>query len=611
MAQLGIDVTQMSAPATGAAKQVFSPIQDTTTASLVGTVGGMAVSAFEGYQMASLEKAQEEVIDQYIASKQNPAIAEDAYLNMGALDAATESLWERAATDANYQPDVEDLVGVEKELNIQLQRYQNALEQGVMSPSEFNTKILATTREAVNRTPGLYNELVAHSQRVLEMSGISSVLKADVEAAQDQAKQRQDLEKYYLDIAKTKNISVPYTATGSTDWTSLINQVNQAQMRDRAVDNADAIAQLKTREEQEQARAWYNANGLTVMNGELERMLNQGIPLMIAGDFQGGITQVRLLGNQLRQKYAERFGPLANDPKVKEAMGYLDKQLTIIEDVLGKAGSKEDAVAQSENLLKLLKNNQYNEVSRYVNPEALKTITSVLSTVGAARILDKKPEAMDNVMKTLGNVFSGAAGGLGTDYTATIGPDNAVTLSIKEAAKLAVTDPTQLPFLEKALSTVSSDLANPEVFGTTEDKYKFYEKLMKDLSVPEVKQGLSRIGSTAYSQVTEMIDDYMNLTTPAMHRSIRKWEGQGIAVELDALPDGRVIFKTSDRNATNDLNRRYTSRINDSLNAMANIMGKDTKSTATDVFYETYLPAWRDDPDLMNETPAEPTERWW
>lgn len=600
MAQFGIPATQMSAPDTGAASYIRKPVQDTSGVELFSTVLDQAGEAYKGYQLASLEQEQEAVIDQYISSKQNPDIMQQTEADIGALDSAAEGLWNKIATQADYQPDVRDLSGVEKTLAEKLARYKAAKDQGVMSPDEFTNRILATTREAVARNPGLYAELKQHSSRVLEMSGITDIVRADMETAKSVEKQQKDMQDYFLAQGTKYNVPVPFNSAGSVDWTSFVPQIQKIQHQEQQVAIAENVGKLNTETDKANGRSFMRSNGLAMMNGKLGQILNQGISLIgQGGDFQGGITQVRLMLNAAKQQYAEQLAPIANEPGVKAAIDYLDKQSQIIEDLLAKAGSKEDAVRVSENAMKLLRNSQYEAVSKNMNPEALKQITSLMSTAGAARIIDQNPEAMGEIMQTLGNVFSGAANGLGTNYSAKLGNDNVVSLGVKHLATEAIKDPTVLTTLEQTLGTISQDVQNPNKFPNPEDKFKFYEKLVHDLTDPAVKAGISKIGSGAYSQTAGMIDDYMTMTTPAMMTSINKWEQQGVPITMDVLPDGRVVFKSENRQVVQDLNSRYASRINDSLSAMSNLMGLDTKSVAATHFYPNYLPAWADDPDIQ------------
>lgn len=599
MAKFGIEATNLNAPDMKAAKFVRQPVADQSSNILLGMGLDMADQAYTGYQMASLEKEQEAVIDDYMTSKKNPAIAQQAEADIGALDAASESLWKRVASESDYQPDVGDFSGIEKTLNEKLTKLKAAKDQGVMSPQEFSDRILATTREAVARNPGLYAELKQHSSRVLEMSGITDVVKADMKQAESAQKQQEKFQDYYLSLGKQHNVPVPFMADGNPDWGSFVGQIQKIQQQEQLVNAAESFGKMDNETTKAQGRAFMQSNGVALMNGKINDVLNKGISLMGAGDFQGGITQVRLMLNQARQDYTSKLLPIANEPQVKAALEYMDKQMQIVEDTLSKAGSKEDAVKLSENLQKLLRNQQYEEVSKNINPEALKQITSLMSTAGAARIIDQNPEAMGKIMQTLGNVFSGATNGLGTDYSADIGGRNAVSAGIKHIATDALKNPDALPVLEKALGTISQDVQNPEKFKTPADKFGFYEKLIKDLSAPEVKVGLGKLGASSMSQAAGMIDDYMTMTTPAMQKSILKWEQQGVAVTLDVLADGRVIFKTPSAEATRDLNSRYTSRINDSLMALTNLMGTDSKSVAVNHFYPNYLSAWADDPDLQ------------
>lgn len=598
MAQFGIQATQMSGADTKAAKFVRQPVADQSSNIMLGTTLDMASDAYTGYAQASLEKEQEKVIDDYMASKKNPAIAAEAEADIGALDKASESLWKRVASEADYQPDVADFSGIEKTLNEKLMKLKAAKDQGVMTPQEFSDRILATTREAVARNPGLYAELKQHSARVLELSGITDVVKADLKQAESAQKQQEKFQDYYLQLGKQHNVPVPFMSNGDVDWGSFVGQIQKIQQQEQLVTAAESFGKLDNEADRAKGRAFMQNNGVALMNGKINDVLNKGISLMGAGDFQGGITQVRLMLNQARQEYTAKLLPIANEPQVKASLDYLDKQMQIVEDTLSKAGSKEDAVKLSENLQKLLRNQQYEDVSKNINPEALKMITSLMSTAGAARIIDQNPQAMGQIMQTLGNVFSGAANGLGTDYSLKLGQENAVSSGIKNIAVQAMKDPSVLPTLEKALSTVSQDVQNPEKFKTPADKFSFYEKLIRDLGSPEVKVGLGKLGAASMSQAAGMIDDYMTMTTPAMMTSIGKWEKQGVKVTLDVLADGRVIFKSDNMEATRDLNSRYTSRINDSLLALTNLMGTDSKSVAVNHFYPSYLPAWADDKDL-------------
>jgi len=266
---------------------------------------------------------------------------------------------------------------------------------------------------------------------------------------------------------------------------------------------------------------------------------------------------------------------------------------------MDKAVSMEDALARSNALTQLQKNEQYQEVSKYVNPEALDLTTQILSTVGGARLLETNKELAGQMINTFGDLLSSVSGSPRVNYTATVQGKNIVSQGLVSLAKDGLTNPKALTGFETVLNTIAKDVADPKIFQTPSAKFGFYEKLIKDLGDPTVKQALSKVGVTSISQATGMIDDYMGLTIPDMWKQIRSWESKGVSVTMDVLPDGRAIFKTDNPQATQDMNTRYSPRINDSLAAMSNLMGLDTKSTAVNQFYPNYLSQFADDPDLQ------------
>lgn len=599
MAEFGIKATGMSAPDTKAAKFVRPPTEDQSSNILLKSALQTGLDAYQGYQMADLEKEQEKVINDYMASKQNPAIAEQATVDIGGLDKQEESLWKRVAGDATYQPDVNDFSGIQKGLDTATSKLKLALEQGVMSPDEFATRTLKVTREAVNRNPGLAPELMKQAQRVLDMSGITDVIKKDIEAGKSAAKQQEQLLSNILSNAAKHNVPTYMTSQGTIDYARIKADVDKVQFQQQAVTAAENFGKIDSAEKIAQASQFMEKGGIPLMNGNLDQVMNMGISLIHqGGDYQGAITQVRLALAAKKQQLMAQVGPIANQPAVKAALDYYDKQSELIESNLSKAATKEDFLKQSTNLMQLTKNDNYMEVAKLVNPELLQMTTQILNTVGAPRILEKNPELMGQMITTFGDLLGGVAGSPRINYDASVQGKNVVSQGIAALAKEAITNPKAVGYLEKSIHTIATDVQNPDRFKDTTQKFSFYEKLIRDLGNPDVKKGLSKIGAPSIAEATGMIDDYMKITEAGLFTSIRKWEKQGTPITLDILPDGRIHFISKNPQATADLNSRYTSRVNDSLSATANLMGLDTKSAAQ-TFFQNYLNAWADDPDLQ------------
>lgn len=601
--KFGIDVTNMGDPSLGAAGFIRQPTADTSGLVMTGLaldVASEIPNAWAGYENARLESEQEKVIDEYLERKKNPLIMEQTAVEIGALDMAEESIWKKVASDADYQPDVDDFSAVDQALQQKLGKFQAAREQGVMSPEEFTDRILATTREAINRNPGLYDRLKQHSARVLEMSGIMDIVKADAAAAKAQQDELTRFKNDIVDLAKKHDVPLYTDQNGLPDYGRIKTEVDKIQVQKQAVTLYENKNKLVTEADKEQANAFMRNNGTHLVNGLINSELDKGIAIINqGGDVQGALTQIRMGLNSAYQTFLGKVGPIIDNPKVKAAITMFETQQKFVEEMIGKAATKEDAVKLSNNLKQMLQNDQYQEVSKYVNPEQLAITTKILNTVGGARILEQNPELMGNMINTFGDLLSGVSGSPRVNYDASVSGKNVVASGLNELAKQTLLDPKNGKHLEKAVSVISADVQNPDKFQTTDQKFKFYEKLIRELGDPAINKAFARIGAGTISQATGLVDDYMNLTVGGMRKTVADWEGKGIKVELDVLPDGRVMFKTNNPQATQDLNSRYTSRINDSLATMSNLMGLDTKSVAAQQFYPQYIPSIVGDKDLQ------------
>lgn len=596
MSKYGVDVTNMAEPSLGAASHIRSPVADESGLVMTELLGKAALQipeAYKGYQMASYEKDIEAEIDTYMAPRQ-------AEQEVGMWDKAEESIWNKVASDKDYQPDVKDFSAVQQGLDKATSKYKAALEQGVLTPEQFEARVLDATRRAVNRTPGLADELIGHGKRVLELSGMTSTLKSDIERAQTAEKSQADLLKRILDMGKDEKVPLYLTSGGNPDYGRIKAETEERLTEKRLVTAAENFGKLDTEGKKKTGREFMESGGITLMNGKLSELLSlNATTIAEEGDVQGAITLMRMRGEQAYQQYFQMLSPIvADSPAAKEALDYFRKQIDTSISFLEKSGTKEDALKRSNAITQILKNKNYQDVAKYTNPEQLDMTTKILSTVGAGRILEQNPQLMKEMVNTFGDLLGGVSGSPRINYDASIQGKNIVSQGLVELAKEAVADPKAVKYLEKTINTISTDVQNPERFKDTASKFSFYEKLVRDLGSQDLKKGLSKVGAPAISQATGMIDDYMKITTPDMMKSILAWEQKGVAVTLDALPDGRIIFKTGNQQATQDLNSRYTPRINESLAAMANLMNLDTKSVAVEHFFPAYLPAWADDPDL-------------
>jgi len=551
-------------------------------------LGSQAVEAYKGYQLADLEKEQQKNIDAYTEHKA-------AAVDVAGTSQALELAWGKG--DAQPTSDLEGISAVEKSHAAALDRLKRATEQGVMSPEELNARILKTTREAVAKNPGLYPELLARSQRVLELSGIQQVVKLDQAIAESKQKQQQKMLDNIVQLAKEKNIPVQYNPDGSI---SNIGQVKQqidiVQQQDFAAEQVKRATTAVTEQQKLQGIQFAKEFGIAGANGLINEASANAIEAFNgAGDYAQKVAYARNLFNAVRQTLGEKTQGISHDPAVKEVTDYTEKQLKAIEENLVNFKSGEDAAKYLENSVAMLRHEGFIRVTQQtgMDPDTLRTVSGFMQGVIGNRVIQQNPKLANSLVDTIANMAKGVTGGLGTDVTAKDHTGKpASTNFIGHAAKQAGNgDVAAVRTLNNTILTLSSELANPEKFTPTPEgtsqKFLFFDSYMQELGKEQNKIGLAQISDTARSAASTNLAEYMDLTLRDMDKQIKAAEASGVKVVWNALPDGRISVETSDPRLTQLLTQNYVSRVNWGLGAFANLQGVDKKQAAS-TFYPSY-----------------------
>ena len=73
-----------------------------------------------------------------------------------------------------------------------------------------------------------------------------------------------------------------------------------------------------------------------------------------------------------------------------------------------------------------------------------------------------------------------------------------------------------------------------------------------------------------------------------MQTTVNHYIGQGVKVSADIMADGRIMFSSDNPTITNELNRKYGIRINDSISAFSNLSGSGSTKAESKNFYKTF-----------------------
>ena len=176
----------------GAPTYVSPGVQDNSMAMLIGGLGGQAVEAYKGYQIAGLEQEQEKAMSAYLNRP-----SDEAMLGWGeeVQNQAIQIETQWASPSATW----EGVNVAEKKLQEAQSKLIRAAEQGIFTPEQLNVRMTANLREAINRNPGLQQELVAQTAKLLEYSGMNALLKGQASLAEQQAaaaKRQADMDEY-------------------------------------------------------------------------------------------------------------------------------------------------------------------------------------------------------------------------------------------------------------------------------------------------------------------------------------------------------------------------------------------------------------------------------
>lgn len=601
MAKFGTDVTSMSG-VNGSGifgMNVQEGVVDKSAAmnvvadtAMMEAVGKTAIDAHRGYELARYESEQEAVISDYMNRRESNV--GQMQMELAAQDNALNAVW-----DSPTSSDAERLA-VESAFSEKLTKLRNAQKQGVMSTDEFNARILQTTREAVARNPGLYDDLIAHSKKVLGLSGITATVEADKAAADASLKQRQKAEEYILSIAKENNVPVRFDANGRANIDEIAPVIQQIQMEKQVVEAADRLTSFD--------EAQFRQYGTTYMVGKYNAVNEQAIQIMAdkSQPFASRITTVKMLFNSLRQSVVgdPRINKIIDKAPVQSSLSQLDKMVESAITSLDKFGSDDEAARFLQNTTQMARNNNYLELNKMLNPEVSTMLTNLMSTPFAARLVSENTELANQTMTTFANMMSGVGNGLGTRYTVS-GADGKPIITQGLGSLLRDAGAGYLvskDALNNAFSVMSKALSDPATFekearakGTdpAQEKWKLYQHYIKELGNPQNKDGFKSLDEPQVVGLSNNIDEYLTMSLTGLTHEMKRATDQGATVEWDILPDGRVAINSNNPAVVEDLNRRLVIRINDSIKAYANLMGTDNKSAALAVLpkYANYFSA--------------------
>ncbi|MFA5142498.1 MAG: hypothetical protein WC471_06035 [Candidatus Woesearchaeota archaeon] len=573
MVDFSVKNTNVSDPSLGAASHVSQGVVDTSGAmktqgltNLIQGVGEQAISAYKGYQIGDINKETQADIKAYMDSKNNPELAKSSLTDAASTDVQTSL----------FKPQGETLSAVEQAQKERLATYKQALDEGVMTPDEFSDRVLTNLREATNRNPGLYQELKAEASRVLELSGITGIIKSDELIAKNKQQQAESMIKDLQDRMKREYLYYD----SNTSVISMQEQLQKAEGDARSynlqVRGADQFKMLS----QAQARHWNETKGPEIIRGSIanaNKMLidiidTNSVTAETYGKFKA--TFDASLDN-MHQVFVESIPVnIRQDPLSVENIKMHQEGMERIKTRLANLATGEDLKKVLNNEVEILKLGQEKNLRETVDVASIEMTTKIAQSVPG--IITQSPDYRKKIYDAGTAIAQGNFNSPSIKNLVPKSQNDKLSSNLLEGSIIqSVTSGDYTPFKKTmdALNDQTPKIENPST--RLQFLYNNLTAIAKQKPMEMDVHGITKV-ETAVTQL--MNDPQFGVGTLVETLGDKK-------VELDILPSGHLIFKGED---ADKFNQTYASNTNMALRAYANAHNT-TMEKAAKTFYPRYF----------------------
>jgi hypothetical protein len=464
-----------------------------------------------------------------------------------------------------------------------LDKITSALEQGSMSPAEYNTRVRALTREAINRAPGFTQDFIQQANRVFEYSGMKSVLEFDTELLKSQQAQFSAYSKNVLDAAERAGIPVDYAQADNPNYLEALNgQSNQVFQRESIFKALET--QVKTKDiwsKQDIDSAFQvGPDGKTLISKAFTgssfatNATLQGIFSQVTDEktFAAAKLQAQQAIVNQENEFVSALSSHIDDPRVKTMIDTLKATNKTRLDALNSFASKEDALKYVQNSMNLFKDQSYMDYYERngINPQQEDAMIRLMQTPNLASIINQGKFTQ----------FQGVVQGL-IDKNLNAFSDPKLAKNVVDGA---IPQLGSNPTIDEVVNGYAGALNANRSKMSPQQAWALENNYITSLATADPDK-VKLMSDAGRHDALNLISRNVQVTWGAMVQDIQGLSAEGKNIQLDALPDGKIILRGDISGADA---AKYTKRINDSLQAMANVMGTSTKEAAQKYFYPSF-----------------------
>lgn len=533
--------------------------------SLSRVIPGIVEAGLEAHKGLATKAMHEELnaeIDATRIAHENPELA---MATVGGIDLAKQSLWNKMDGKSS-----QDITAVEANFAKEAKVLQQAFTQGAMDASGLRMRLLNITRKHINNNPGLANQLLAHSEKVLAISGVSSLRdvrqKLDDSAAKAFEKQRDFLKKE----ASKHNVDF--------DVMDLDTPEKLGELQEKVNSKKRHISAFKNFEEEDKVREIGNKKDADAFaKKHLPTLLRGGVDAFhidaqaILKSLEQNPEQIPNAIGALAQEYIdgvnEKIAPLANMSSPEAKMGY-DRFVESIKS----ASDRVMKASKGENLLEALTNQ--NKIDAAKNEAGLRNEFNMEAVDFAAkneivnRWIMRHPDTIDRILKTTSAMVFARPDDPHLIKTMKSRTSNNPNTNDAVAIAQGYLEAGDRPGFSQALKVYSDATKTGKL--DQQEIFNFLDNFVEEFSNPSTGALARKTADKGdIIQLGELTGQYVNFVGNAIRNKM-----QGGNVQVNEIEGVGVNFKApGNLKLERELNHIYASKINKLTKVFMNVGG--------------------------------------
>jgi hypothetical protein len=589
--------------------------------SAVQAAGEVITAGYKGYNIAQLEKQinDEAVkpflqgIDPEFQSQRDKTVAESQGMLSG-YSKQKEGIFQNMM-DNDVDP-IQSLSEMEPGVQKESQKLKAALGQGRMTQAEFELRLRKVTREAINRNPGLTQELLAHAQLVEHQSGIRQIKDPAQALDKAEAKQAEARNKLFISQAKAVGVYIDPNRMDDPNYQALM--APQVQQAHQDISNYNETKRMKADGEIAENYTGKQRARLapSVVRGAYHTAIDNFT--QVAGEATSGneaakkdaVLNMKLYRNQAVLDLGEELHnqgllPGDVDRHVKSFTDMLDYTIdNVSQDVSGELLSKTLGNTRS-----ILTSTQENNVLRNHDVAAWKLTSLIGTNPEFVAFLRNNPEIAKQTQANYSNVLTGILnqGSLDTLYERNLNPNMSDAAWLTSQALKSGNNEAAGKIIDTA-KQLTVDFADKNFGANVQQKVASQWDIIREIGKLKDTENVS-LSTPDKASFTALTGDFLNYAGTRFNREITKLEEDpNINVITRFGKDGRMVIEAhgAPPGVERELNVKYANAFNDAVQAFAAVH-KDSWASSSQSIINNYAQQWQfNDPgnpliDLVKE----------